>query len=135
GQRGGAPDGPRRVRRRRPPPPRDRERHDDAAPGGVPPCPPGAHDDGGGHGGGGGPGVGAMPVFEYEVADRAGALSRGRAQAENAGDLIVRFREQGRLVVAIRPAAADGALGAASSLALGGSLRTTLLRLSSGVGL
>ena len=46
-----------------------------------------------------------MPVFEYEVADRAGALSRGRAQAENAGDLILRFREQGRLVVAIRPAA------------------------------
>jgi type IV pilus assembly protein PilC len=76
-----------------------------------------------------------MPVFEYEVADRAGALSRGRAQAENAGDLIVRFREQGRLVVAIRPAAADGALGAASSLALGESLRQTLLRLSSGVGL
>jgi type IV pilus assembly protein PilC len=76
-----------------------------------------------------------MPVFEYEVADRAGALSRGRAQAENAGDLIVRFREQGRLVVAIRPAAADGALGAASSLALGESLRQTVLRLSSGVGL
>jgi type IV pilus assembly protein PilC len=76
-----------------------------------------------------------MPVFEYEVADRAGALSRGRAQAENAGDLIGRFREQGRLVVAIRPAAADGALGAASSLALGESLRQTVLRLSSGVGL
>jgi len=76
-----------------------------------------------------------MPVFEYEVADRAGALSRGRAQAENAGDLIVRFREQGRLVVAIRPAAAEGALGGASSLALGESLRQTVLRLSSGVGL
>jgi type IV pilus assembly protein PilC len=77
-----------------------------------------------------------MPVFEYEVADRAGALSRGRAQAENAGDLILRFREQGRLVVAIRPAAGDGAvLVGAAAPALTESIRQTLLRLSSGVGL
>jgi len=77
-----------------------------------------------------------MPVFEYEVADRAGALSRGRAQAENAGDLILRFREQGRLVVAIRPAAGDGAtLVGAATPALTESIRQTLLRLSSGVGL
>jgi len=77
-----------------------------------------------------------MPVFEYEVADRAGALSRGRAQAENAGDLILRFREQGRLVVAIRPAAGDGAvLVGAAAPALTESIRQTLRRLSSGVGL
>ena len=77
-----------------------------------------------------------MPVFEYEVADRAGALSRGRAQAENAGDLILRFREQGSLVVAIRPAAGDGAVfGGAAAPALTESMRQTLLRLSSGVGL
>jgi len=77
-----------------------------------------------------------MPVFEYEVADRAGALSRGRAQAENVGDLILRFREQGRLVVAIRPAAGDGAaLMGAAAPALTESVRQTLLRLSSGVGL
>jgi type IV pilus assembly protein PilC len=77
-----------------------------------------------------------MPVFEYEVADRVGALSRGRAQAENAGDLILRFREQGRLVVAIRPAGGDGAvlIGAAAP-ALTESIRQTLQRLSSGVGL
>jgi type IV pilus assembly protein PilC len=70
------------------------------------------------------------------VADRAGALSRGRAQAENAGDLILRFREQGRLVVAIRPAGGDGAvlIGAAAP-ALTESIRQTLQRLSSGVGL
>ena len=37
-----------------------------------------------------------MPVFEYEVADRVGALSRGRAQADNPGDLILRFREPTR---------------------------------------
>lgn len=77
-----------------------------------------------------------MPVFEYEVADRAGALSRGRAQAENAGDLILRFREQGRLVVAIRPTGGDGAvLVGAATPALTESIRQTLQRLSSGVGL
>jgi len=76
-----------------------------------------------------------MPVFEYEVADSAGALSRGREQAENAGDLIHRFREQGRFVLAIRPTSGEGALGRAASLALGESFRTTLRRLSSGVGL
>jgi type IV pilus assembly protein PilC len=77
-----------------------------------------------------------MPVFEYEVADRAGALSRGRAQAENAGDLILRFREQGRLVVAIRPTAGDGAaLMGAAAPALTESIRQTLQRLGSGVGL
>ena len=76
-----------------------------------------------------------MPLFEYEVADSAGALSRGRAQAENAGDLILRFREQGRLVLAIRPSSGDGAFGRVASLALGDSLRTTLRRMSSGVGL
>ena len=76
-----------------------------------------------------------MPQFEYEVADSAGALSRGRAQAENAGDLILRFREQGRLVLAIRPTPEGGALGRAVSLVLGDSFRTTLRRMSSGVGL
>lgn len=76
-----------------------------------------------------------MPFFEYEVADRAGALSRGRAQAENAGDLILRFREQGRLVLAIRPAGGDGVLGRATGLALGDSVRNTIRRFSSGVGL
>ena len=76
-----------------------------------------------------------MPVFEYEVADRAGALSRGRTQAENAADLILRFREQGRLVLAIRPAAGEGMLGRAATLALGDSVRSTLRRLTSGVGL
>jgi type IV pilus assembly protein PilC len=44
-----------------------------------------------------------MPVFEYEVADARGALYRGRAEAESQGALIVRFREQGRLVVGLRP--------------------------------
>jgi type IV pilus assembly protein PilC len=76
-----------------------------------------------------------MPLFEYEVADSAGALSRGRAQAEDAGDLILRFREQGRLVLSIRPTSGDGALGRAASAALGDTFRTTMRRMSSGVGL
>lgn len=76
-----------------------------------------------------------MPLFEYEVADSAGALSRGRAQAEDAGDLILRFREQGRLVLAIRPASGDGAFGRVASAALGDTFRTTMRRMSSGVGL
>ena len=76
-----------------------------------------------------------MPLFEYEVADSAGALSRGRAQAEDAGDLILRFREQGRLVLAIRPTSGDGAFGRAASAALGDTFRTTMRRMSSGVGL
>jgi type IV pilus assembly protein PilC len=44
-----------------------------------------------------------VPVFEYEVADPTGGLSRGRAEADTAGTLIIRFREQGRWVVALRP--------------------------------
>ena len=40
-----------------------------------------------------------MATFEYEVADRAGALSRGRADEDNSVDLILRFREQGRRVI------------------------------------
>ena len=43
-----------------------------------------------------------MPVFEYEVADPRGVLSRGRTEAESQGALILRFREQGRLVVGVR---------------------------------
>ena len=76
-----------------------------------------------------------MPLFEYEVADSAGALSRGRAQAEDAGDLILRFREQGRLVLSIRPTSGDGAFGRAASAALGDTFRITMRRMSSGVGL
>jgi type IV pilus assembly protein PilC len=76
-----------------------------------------------------------MAVFEYEVADRAGALSRGRAEAENQGDLITRFREQGRVVLAIRPAAgvAGGFLSGVDLGPIGEAFKQTLRRLSSGV--
>ena len=77
-----------------------------------------------------------MATFEYEVADRAGVLSRGRADADNAGDLILRFREQGRVVLAIRPAAAGGNFLAGLAIGpLGDAVRETVRRLSSGVNL
>jgi type IV pilus assembly protein PilC len=79
-----------------------------------------------------------MPVFEYEVADRTGALSRGRIEADDAGILIVRLREQGRLVLSVRPVGRGlwseiglGALGAgvqrAARRAVGGVGLATLL--------
>ncbi|HEV8440491.1 MAG TPA: type II secretion system F family protein [Methylomirabilota bacterium] len=75
-----------------------------------------------------------MPVFEYEVADPSGALSRGRAEADNPGALVVRFREQGRLVLSVRPAAkrlGDGV----GVRAIGEGLRRAFRRLARGVGL
>ena len=79
-----------------------------------------------------------MPVFEYEVADRTGALSRGRVEADDAGMLIIRLREQGRLVLSVRPVGRGiwsevgvGALGEgvqrAFRRAVGGVSLTTLL--------
>ena len=55
-----------------------------------------------------------MPTFEYEVADPRGVLCRGRAEADSQGDLILRFREQGRLVVGVRPVGAGGLAGRGS---------------------
>jgi type IV pilus assembly protein PilC len=77
-----------------------------------------------------------MATFEYEVADRAGALSRGRAEADNASDLILRFREQGRVVLAIRPARASADLLAGLSVGpISEAVQQTFKRLSSGVNL
>jgi type II secretory pathway component PulF len=64
-----------------------------------------------------------MPVFEYEVADPRGVLSRGRAEAESQGALILRFREQGRLVVGLRTVGAGGPRGGARGSAPRGSGR------------
>jgi type IV pilus assembly protein PilC len=44
-----------------------------------------------------------MPLFEYEISDPTGTLSRGRAEADSAGALIIRFREQNRWVLSLRP--------------------------------
>lgn len=78
-----------------------------------------------------------MPVFEYEVADPKGVLSRGRAEAENPGDLVVRFREQGRLVLSIRPvgrSAFAGGFGLGLAPVIEG-IRRAVKRAARGVGL
>jgi type IV pilus assembly protein PilC len=75
-----------------------------------------------------------MPVFEYEVADASGAMSRGRAEAENPGALIVRFREQGRLVLSVRPANRSVADNAGVKAVVEGFQRA-LRRMASGVNL
>jgi type IV pilus assembly protein PilC len=76
-----------------------------------------------------------MPVYDYEVADPRGALSRGRAEADTTAALVARFREQGRLVLAVRPVGrrmpGDG--GGAGAMLDGA--RRAVRRLSSGVGL
>jgi type IV pilus assembly protein PilC len=45
-----------------------------------------------------------MPVFEYEVVDRSGAIGRGRQQASDQEELMQRLRERGQMVVALRAA-------------------------------
>src|SRR3989449_4780259 len=50
-----------------------------------------------------------MPVFEYEVVDRSGAIGRGRQQAEDQAELMQRLRDRGQLVVSLRAADAPRA--------------------------
>jgi len=75
-----------------------------------------------------------MPEFEYEIADASGAMSRGRAEAENQGALIVRFREQGRLVLSVRPANRSVTDNAGVKAVVEGA-RRALRRMGSGVNL
>ena len=62
-----------------------------------------------------------MPVFEYEVVDRSGAIGRGRQQAEDQAELMQRLRDRGQLVVSLR--AADAPRAAPLRQALQHSLR------------
>jgi len=76
-----------------------------------------------------------MPVFQYEVADRKGSVSRGTAEAPEQADLIARFRERGQLVLSLRPATGGGT---ARSVDLGpvmAGFRQSYKRMSSGVNL
>src|SRR5262245_11296855 len=76
-----------------------------------------------------------MPVFEYEVADPSGTVSRGRAEADNPGALIVRFREQDRWVLTIRPAARGVFAEVGGVRAIGEGLQRLARRLLTGVNL
>ncbi len=75
-----------------------------------------------------------MPVYEYEVADARGALSRGRAEADTSAALVARFRDQGRLVVALRPAGRPSVAEEGPGAVLGAARRLGR-RLTGGVAL
>jgi type IV pilus assembly protein PilC len=75
-----------------------------------------------------------VPVYDYEVADARGALFRGRAEADTSGALVTRLREQGRLVLAIRPAGRGVRLDGRLPGVLQGA-RQGLSRFARGVGL
>jgi type IV pilus assembly protein PilC len=62
-----------------------------------------------------------MPVFEYEVVDRSGAIGRGRQQAEDQAELLQRLRDRGQLVVSLR--AADAPRAGSLRQVLGKSIR------------
>ena len=74
-----------------------------------------------------------MPIFDYEIADPRGVLSRGRAEAESQGALILRFREQGRLVVGVRTVERAGRGAGLAALTEG--LKASLPQVTRGVSL
>jgi type II secretory pathway component PulF len=51
-----------------------------------------------------------MPVYQYEVADRRGSVSRGTAQAAEQAELITRFRERGQIVLSLSPPTAGAVI-------------------------
>src|SRR2546428_240481 len=77
-----------------------------------------------------------MPVFQYEVADRKGWVSRGTAEATEQAELITRFRERGQIVLSLRPARSGAVVGGGFSAAvLAGNLRQSYKRMATGVNL
>jgi len=76
-----------------------------------------------------------MPVFEYEISDPTGTLSRGRAEAESQGALILRFREQDRWVLSLRPAARSVLRDGVGFRAIGEGFQRAVRRMLRGVNL
>jgi type IV pilus assembly protein PilC len=76
-----------------------------------------------------------MPVYQYEVADRRGSLSRGTAEAAEQAELITRFRERGQIVLSLSPTSA-GAMATGADLGpVRAGFRESYRRMSSGVNL
>lgn len=76
-----------------------------------------------------------MPVFQYEVADRRGSVSRGTAEAAEQAELIARFRERGQIVLSLSPTAGgSGGRGVDLGPVMAG-FRESYKRISSGVDL
>ena len=76
-----------------------------------------------------------MPVFEYEVVDPSGTVSRGRAEAEDQSALLVRFRGQGRWVLSLKPSAKGVFSEGVGLAAIGEGMQRALRRATQGVGL
>jgi type IV pilus assembly protein PilC len=76
-----------------------------------------------------------MPVFQYEVADRRGSVSRGTAEAAEQTELIARLRERGQVVLSLRPATGGAGTRGAELHPVLASFRESYQRLSSGVNL
>jgi type IV pilus assembly protein PilC len=78
-----------------------------------------------------------MPVYQYEVADRKGSVSRGTAEAAEQAELITRFRERGQIVLSLRPARSGGGggIGTINAGQVVTNLRQSFKHLLSGVNL
>ncbi|HEX6774532.1 MAG TPA: type II secretion system F family protein, partial [Methylomirabilota bacterium] len=76
-----------------------------------------------------------MPVYQYEVADRRGSLSRGTAEAAEQAELITRFRERGQIVLSLSPTTAGAVAKSADLGPVMAGFRESYKRMSSGVNL
>ena len=76
-----------------------------------------------------------MPVFQYEIADRRGSVSRGTAEAAEQAELITRFRERGQIVLSLSPTAGGSTARSADLGPVMEGFRQSFKRMSGGVNL
>src|SRR6266478_8162060 len=76
-----------------------------------------------------------MPVYQYEVADRRGSVSRGTAEAAEQAELITRFRERGQIVLSLSPTIGGSGVRSSDLAVLAGNLRQSYKRMATGVNL
>jgi type IV pilus assembly protein PilC len=76
-----------------------------------------------------------MPVYQYEVADRRGSVSRGTAEAAEQAELITRFRDRGQIVLSLSPTTGGFAARSADQSPVMAGFRESFKRMSSGVNL
>ena len=76
-----------------------------------------------------------MPVYQYEVADRRGSVSRGTAEAAEQAELITRLRERGQIVLSLSPTTAGAMAKGADPGPVMTGFRESFKRMSSGVNL
>ena len=76
-----------------------------------------------------------MPVYQYEVADRRGSVTRGTAEAAEQAELITRLRERGQIVLSLSPTSAGAMAKSADLGPVMAGFRESYKRMSSGVNL